>query len=68
MKTFDGYTREHISFPSGCTLETLLAMNWLGQRENLLLMGAVGTGKTHMATALGVEACRRGHQGNRLRN
>src|SRR5690606_41022297 len=23
-------------------------------------MGAVGTGKTHMATALGVEACRRG--------
>lgn len=61
LKTFDDYTREHISFPAACTLETLLEMNWLRQRENLLLMGAVGTGKTHMATALGVEACRQGH-------
>lgn len=61
LKTFEGYECEHISFPAGCTLETLLDMRWLTQHENLLLMGAVGTGKTHMATALGVEACRRGH-------
>ncbi|WP_338555580.1 IS21-like element helper ATPase IstB [Paenibacillus sp. KS-LC4] len=61
LKTFEGYVCEHISFPGSCTLETLLDMRWLTQRENLLLMGAVGTGKTHMATALGVEACRRGH-------
>lgn len=61
MKTFEGYLREPISFPAGCTLESLLDMNWLTQRENLLLMGAVGTGKTHMAIALGVEACRRGY-------
>ncbi|WP_081654019.1 ATP-binding protein [Alicyclobacillus acidoterrestris] len=25
------------------------------------MLGKVGTGKTHLATALGVEACRRGH-------
>ncbi|WP_274382343.1 ATP-binding protein [Paenibacillus paridis] len=61
LKTFEGYLRKHISFPGGCTFETLLDMRWLTQRENLLLMGAVGTGKTHMATALGVEACRRGY-------
>jgi DNA replication protein DnaC len=61
LKTFEGYVSEHISFPGVCTLETLLDMRWLTQRENLLLMGAVGTDKTHMATALGVEACRRGH-------
>lgn len=64
LKTFDGYTREHISFPAGCTVEGLLDMSWLRQRENLLLMGAVGTGKTHMATALGIEACRRGMRFN----
>jgi DNA replication protein DnaC len=29
------------------------------QSENLILYGNVGTGKTHLATALGIEACRR---------
>ncbi|HDI6354068.1 TPA: IS21-like element helper ATPase IstB, partial [Escherichia coli] len=28
---------------------------------NVLMLGKVGTGKTHLATALGVEACRRGY-------
>lgn len=30
-------------------------------RESLLLMGVVGIDKTHIATALDVEACKRGH-------
>jgi DNA replication protein DnaC len=29
------------------------------RKENLILYGAVGTGKTHLATAIGVEACNR---------
>ena len=33
---------------------------YLDQRENLLLVGNTGTGKTHLASALGVEACRPG--------
>ena len=33
---------------------------WIDQRENLLLVGNPGTGKTHLATALAVEACGRG--------
>ncbi|NMO95577.1 IS21-like element helper ATPase IstB [Paenibacillus lemnae] len=60
LKTFDGYVEEHITFPNGQPLDVLRELTWLEQKENLLLMGAVGTGKTHMATALGVEACRRG--------
>lgn len=35
-------------------------MPTLEKRENLLLIGNTGTGKTHLATALGVEACGRG--------
>jgi DNA replication protein DnaC len=35
----------------------LLRGEYLERRENLLLVGGPGTGKTHLATALGVEAC-----------
>lgn len=60
IKTFEGYVYDHISFPSESSPDMLRDLGWLERQENLLLMGAVGTGKTHMATALGVEACRRG--------
>ncbi|WP_052516648.1 ATP-binding protein [Paenibacillus popilliae] len=64
LKTFDGYVDTHITFPGESTLVLLREMAWLKRKENLLLMGAVGTGKTHMATALGIEACRQGMQCN----
>lgn len=59
IKTFEGYVYDHITFPNGSSPEKIQGLEWLERKENLLLMGAVGTGKTHMATALGVEACRR---------
>jgi len=38
----------------------LMRCLWIDQRENVLLVGNPGTGKTHVATALAVEACGRG--------
>ena len=38
----------------------LMRCEYIEKRENLLLVGNTGTGKTHLATALGVEACGRG--------
>jgi DNA replication protein DnaC len=38
----------------------LARCEFVERRENLLLVGGPGTGKTHLATALGVEACGRG--------
>lgn len=32
------------------------------QKQNVLLLGSPGTGKTHLATALGLKACERGHE------
>src|SRR5947207_1547021 len=37
---------------------------WIEQRTNCCLIGSPGTGKTHVATALGLAACR---QGKRVR-
>lgn len=33
---------------------------YIGNRENIILVGSSGVGKTHIATALGYEACRQG--------
>lgn len=38
----------------------LMRGEYLGQHENILLMGNPGTGKTHIATALGHAACAQG--------
>ena len=34
---------------------------WIERRENLILLGNPGVGKTHLAIALGMAACQRGH-------
>jgi DNA replication protein DnaC len=34
----------------------------LARKENILLLGNSGTGKTHIALALGLAACQRGHR------
>jgi len=40
----------------------LLAGEFIDRRENVLLIGNSGTGKTHLATALGLAACRPGRR------
>ena len=60
IKTFEGYHFHEIIFPSACSKDRLLSLEWLISKENVVMMGNVGTGKTHMATALAVEACRKG--------
>jgi DNA replication protein DnaC len=40
----------------------LTRCEFLLRRENVLLLGNSGTGKTHLALALGLSACQRGHR------
>jgi DNA replication protein DnaC len=42
----------------------LLRGEYIDKRENILMVGSSGTGKTHLATALGIAAC---GQGKRVR-
>jgi DNA replication protein DnaC len=45
-------------------IEQLATASFMEQATNLILVGGTGTGKTHLATALGVAAI---HQGKRVR-
>lgn len=60
MKTFDGYCFDEIRMPSALSIDNLKDASFIDKRKNLILYGNPGTGKTHLATAVGVAACHRG--------
>jgi DNA replication protein DnaC len=60
IKTFQGYDFDNITLPSGLTIDLLKQAEFLFRQENLILYGRNGAGKSHLATAIGVEACMQG--------
>ena len=60
VKTLEGFDFTAASKLNKPLVLGLLRCEYLERRENILLVGGPGTGKTHLATALGVEACGRG--------
>jgi len=61
IKTFDGYIFDEIKFPQWLTPNDLKDCRFIEEKKNLIFYGNVGTGKTHLATAIGVEACRKSY-------
>jgi DNA replication protein DnaC len=57
LEGFDFTTQPSINRP---LVMELMRCAYIEGRENVLLVGNPGTGKTHVATALGIEACGRG--------
>lgn len=49
-----------ISLPVGMTREAVESLDFIDRKENLIFLGNVGTGKTHLATALAMKAVREG--------
>ncbi|WP_285368073.1 IS21-like element helper ATPase IstB [Streptomyces albipurpureus] len=43
------------------TVTRLATLNFIDAHENVVFLGSPGTGKTHLAIALGMRACRAGH-------
>lgn len=56
IKTFDDYTFDHIEIPASISTSEIKSASFVKRKQNLILYGPVGTGKTHCATATGVAA------------
>ena len=60
IKTLDGFDFTARPSINKALIAELMRCAYIEARENVILAGNPGTGKTHIATALGVEACARG--------
>ena len=62
LKHFQDFIVDEVKLPVPLTVEDLKTATFLNDRRNLIFYGNVGTGKTHLATALGIAACQEGKQ------
>lgn len=58
LKTLDEFDFTIADGVPAAKLAELAKGDWIGAGENVLLVGPIGTGKTHLAIALGIEAAR----------
>lgn len=62
IKTLEEFAwSNNIQVPNGLTIADMEQFRFIGKKENLIFMGTVGTGKTHLATAIALRACQDGH-------
>ncbi len=64
LKTLESFQFEAVPSLNKTTVLELARGSYISSKENLILIGGTGAGKTHLATALGVAACQ---QGKRVR-
>ena len=60
LKPLDSFNFEEAQDLDVRLIKELSACEYVKQSRNIIFVGKSGTGKTHLATALGMEACRQG--------
>ena len=60
LKTFEQYQYESAPELDRRLIEELKTGEYIRERRNVIFTGKTGTGKTHLAISLGIEACRQG--------
>jgi DNA replication protein DnaC len=60
LKTLEGFRFDEVTLPATVSQEYLRNCEFVSTKTNLVMYGNVGTGKTFLSIALGVEACKKG--------
>lgn len=60
LKHFDNYEFDGVKCPPTLSQEGLVTVDFISEKKNLVLYGPVGTGKTHLAIAVGLQAVQLG--------
>ena len=60
IKTLDGFRFDEVTLPAAVSPDYLRNCEFINSKTNLVMYGNVGTGKTYLSIALGVEACKKG--------
>lgn len=61
-KVLEMFDERHLRAPEPQVITRLGKVDFVTRKANVVLLGGPGTGKTHLAVALGVRACQAGHQ------
>jgi len=62
LRTLDEYDFGAIASLNQSKVWQLSKCDYIPKRENIALIGGIGTGKTHIAIALGLSACQQGYR------
>ncbi|MFH0782484.1 MAG: IS21-like element helper ATPase IstB [Pseudomonadota bacterium] len=62
IKTLEGFDFGIVPDLDIRLIRELSGCDYIKERRNILYLGRSGTGKTHLATALGIEACKHNHR------
>jgi DNA replication protein DnaC len=61
-KSLEEFDFDHARGLNRQTISHLGALDFVAARDNVVFLGPPGTGKTHLATGLGIRACQAGHR------
>ena len=57
---FSQFRADEVEFQSGCSVDTLKALDFRVQGRNIIMYGGTGTGKTMLSICIGIRLCQEG--------